>query len=96
MWLASAYCLCALCVGPNVRHGLTASGTRPVAGWTVACPRSLPFGTVVRIDGLGARQCHDRGSAIRGERLDVFMESHSEARQFGRRWLAVRPWWDRR
>lgn len=64
-------------------YGITASGARVQEGVTVACPPSLPLGTVVEIEGLGKRICHDRGGAIKGKKLDVYMESLTEARQFG-------------
>lgn len=71
-------------------HGITASGERVQAGVTVACPRDLPFGTVVNIEGIGERTCHDRGGAIRGKRLDVYMPTVQEALEFGRQTLEVR------
>lgn len=66
-------------------YGITASGKQVQAGVTLACPKSLPFGTKVRIDGLGERVCHDRGGAITEGKLDVYMPTVSEARQFGRK-----------
>lgn len=55
-----------------------------------ADPALIPFGTRLAIEGLGERVVEDAGGAIQGHRLDVFFESHREARSFGRRWLEVR------
>lgn len=70
-------------------HGITASGKRVKAGETVACPRELPLGTRINIEGVGPRVCLDRGGAIKGRKLDVYMPSIKEARKFGRQTLKV-------
>jgi 3D (Asp-Asp-Asp) domain-containing protein len=69
--------------------GITAAGTTVRDGYTIACGPSLPFGTVVVIDGIGARTCADRGGAITDGRLDVFISDLSVARKFGRRRLRI-------
>lgn len=64
--------------------GITANGEKTVEGRTIACPPALPFGTKVEIEGLGSNYvCTDRGSAIQGKRIDVFMESLDAALSFG-------------
>lgn len=90
----TAYCSCSFCTGPSSPerggHGLTASGSRPVAGRTVAAdPRFRKMGSWVTIKGLGRRRVEDTGSGIKGERLDVYMESHEAAVKFGRRRMWV-------
>lgn len=70
-------------------YGITASGKTVQEGVTAACPPDLSFGTVLRIEGIGERVCHDRGGAIKGKRLDVYMSSLSDAREFGRKRLEV-------
>ena len=60
--------------------GLTSSGevadpSRRIA----ACPRRFPFGTEVRVVGLGRYRCVDRGGKIRGHRLDILVDSEREA-----------------
>ena len=60
--------------------GITASGVEAdPALRIVACPRSMPFGQKVWIEGLGAYTCRDRGGAIRGKRLDVLVGSRERA-----------------
>lgn len=65
----------------------TASGRMPVVGVTVACPRSLPFGTRVWIEGMGERRCDDRIG--HGADFDIFVGSKAEAIRWGRRSLKV-------
>jgi 3D (Asp-Asp-Asp) domain-containing protein len=71
-------------------YGITASGKRVEAGVTIACPRELPFGTRVEIEGVGERVCWDTGGAIKGRKLDLYIPSLKEALKFGRQELRVR------
>jgi 3D (Asp-Asp-Asp) domain-containing protein len=88
----SAYCACARCCGRWATHRRTASGQVPRPGITVAAdPTVWPMGSCVRIEGVGERIVQDRGSAIRGARLDVFFGTHTEALRFGRKLLVVHP-----
>jgi len=67
-----------------------ANGRWPVADVTVAADTSLhPFGTEVLVEGVGFRTVGDRGHAIKGRKLDLFVDTCAEARRFGRRWLVV-------
>lgn len=74
----------------DVGYGITASGEKVREGYTLACPPSLPFGTVVAIEGVGERVCTDRGSDITEGRLDVYMPELGDALEFGRQTLEVR------
>jgi 3D (Asp-Asp-Asp) domain-containing protein len=71
-------------------YGITASGARVKEGVTIACPPELPFGTIIEINGVGKRICEDRGSAIKGRKLDLYITSLSEALRFGRQHLKIR------
>lgn len=68
--------------------GRTASG-RPVAKGLIAADTSmLPIGTRVRLEAgtySGEYLVADRGSAVRGRRIDVWVPSTREAFRFGRR-----------
>ena len=76
--------------GPeHPEYGVTASGATAQEGVTVACPPELEFGTVVEIEGVGKRTCQDRGGAIKGKRLDLFIADLQRALEFGRRRLKV-------
>ncbi|MBN6189217.1 3D domain-containing protein [Aneurinibacillus sp. BA2021] len=78
--------------GKTSRHplyGITASGHRTKVGTTVAAGRHIPFGTVLYIEGVGYRVVHDRGGAIKGNKVDVFVSSMGQAKRFGRQSLDV-------
>lgn len=78
----TAYCNCSECCG-KWAGGPTKSGTMPQAGRTIAVdPRVIPIGSRVYIDGLGEYIAEDTGSAIRGNRIDVYMATHEAARWF--------------
>lgn len=70
--------------------GITASGERTQEGRTIAAPSDIPFGTQVYVPALkNTYTVTDRGGAIVGERLDVYMENRAEALQFGVQELEV-------
>ena len=87
---ATAYCSCEICCGEwalNRPNGIvyTASGAEAVQGVTIAADWSIyPPGTVLFVEGLGEMIVQDRGGAIQGQKIDVYFESHADARQFGR------------
>src|SRR5262249_16618767 len=67
---------------------LTACGVMVRPGVIAADPRVLPLGSIVKIEaGKNWGRCGvlDRGSAIRGRRLDIYMTCRGEAISFGRR-----------
>lgn len=79
----TAYCNCSLCCGKWSKYGLTKSGTVPVQGRTIAVdPSVLQLGTKVLIDGV-EYVCEDVGGAIKGNHIDIYMDSHKVAQQFG-------------
>lgn len=83
----TAYCACSRCCGEQ--DGITASGTAVKAGRTIAMSADYGFGTVVYIDEIGWRTVEDRGSAIQGNRIDVYFDTHEEALDFGVQELGV-------
>lgn len=63
----------------------TATGVMPEVGRTVAVdPKVIPYGTSIEIDGFGVRIAEDTGGAIKGKKLDIFVETTAEAFQLGR------------
>jgi len=63
----------------------TSTGVYPTVGRTVAVdPKVIPYGTVIEIDGFGTRVAEDTGGAIKGNKLDIFVETTAEAFQYGR------------
>ena len=78
----TAYCPCRICCG-KWAGGKTASGTYPKAGRTVAVDRNvIAMGSVLYIDGV-EYIAEDTGSAIKGNRIDIFFNDHQEALNFG-------------
>ncbi|BAE83992.1 hypothetical protein DSY2203 [Desulfitobacterium hafniense Y51] len=71
-------------------RGITASGERTQEGRTIAAPSDIPFGTQIYIPARGTTYIvTDRGGAIVGDRLDLYMESRAEALHFGVQELEV-------
>ena len=88
LYTVTAYCSCVKCCGKD--DGITASGTQATAGRTIAADiNKLPIGTVVFIEGVGERVVEDTGGAIKGNKIDVYFDTHQEALNFGRRTLEV-------
>ncbi len=82
----TAYCPCAKCCGKAT--GRTAAGTRATAGRTVAASSQFAFGTQLNIGGH-VYTVEDRGGAIKGNKIDIFVNSHAEALAWGVRYLPV-------
>lgn len=77
------YCPCVECCGKT--DGITSSGTIAHDGITVAADWDiLPPGTEIYIDGIGFRTVEDKSGLIKGNRLDVFLNSHTAALEAGR------------
>jgi 3D (Asp-Asp-Asp) domain-containing protein len=69
--------------------GIAANGDPPIKGVTIACPKSIELGTWLNIEDVGLRRCDDRGGAIKGNRLDLFIPRLDKALDFGVRDLGV-------
>ena len=72
----TAYCPCSKCCGKST--GRTASGTKATPGRTVAASSKFAFGTKLNIGGH-VYTVEDRGGAVNGNKIDIFVGSHSEA-----------------
>lgn len=88
----TAYCACQKCCGKSPddpRYGITATGTRATQGRTIAAdPKVLPYGTVVVINGH-EYVVEDCGGAIDGKEIDMYFDSHQEAREWGNQYWEV-------
>ncbi len=62
---------------------ITASGERSEPHLSIATDPSIPFGKEVLVEGFGPRIVHDRGGAIKGNRIDIMVDSKKEAYGFG-------------
>ena len=80
----TGYCSCSLCCGEK-EEKLTKSETVPKAAHTIAAdPSVIPLGTRIVIDG-GSYVVEDTGKAIKGNRLDIYFDTHEEAVRYGRK-----------
>ncbi|SHE43919.1 G5 domain-containing protein [Alkalibacter saccharofermentans] len=92
--VATAYCSCSQCTGPG-NGTVTASGARTRANHTIAASTQFSFGTEFYIphfrgnSNRGIFVVEDRGGAIKGNRIDIYFNTHEEAIRFGRRTLKV-------
>ena len=86
IYKVTAYCSCAKCCGKTT--GITASGTRATAGRTIAAPAKFAFGTKLSLNGK-VYTVEDRGGAISGNRIDLYVSSHAEALAWGVRYFPV-------
>ena len=86
----TAYCPCSICCG-SWSDGITASGHVIKPGDKFcAADKSIPFGTMLDIPGYGVVPVLDRGGAIKGNRIDVYFDTHEAALQWGRKQLTVK------
>ncbi|WP_332262508.1 ubiquitin-like domain-containing protein [Paenibacillus sp. GSMTC-2017] len=85
----TAYSADATSTGKDEDHpefGITASGTRVKEGRTIAVdPKVIPIGWWVYIEGIGFRRAEDKGSAVKGNKIDIYFESNSHATKFGKK-----------
>lgn len=76
-------------------YGITRSGTRVRPGVVAVDPRVIPLGSTLYVESLGRSASYgvsfaeDTGGAIRGNRIDLYYESRSEALRFGRQSVRV-------
>lgn len=73
----------------------TATGIRPYRGIVAVDPNVIPLGTKLYIETSDGRYIYgsavaaDTGGAIKGNKIDIFLESESECYSFGRRSVNV-------
>ncbi|WP_053083780.1 3D domain-containing protein [Rubeoparvulum massiliense] len=63
----------------------TAIGLKTRKGIVAVDPSVIPLGTHLYIEGYGYAVAADRGGAIKGNKVDVYMETLNEAKQYGRK-----------
>ncbi|MDR0979161.1 MAG: G5 domain-containing protein [Lachnospiraceae bacterium] len=86
---ASAYCACLKCCGKT--NGITSSGAKAMAWYTLAAGKSYPVGTIMYIPALknkpngGWFVVQDRGGAISDSKIDIYLNTHTDAINFGRK-----------
>ena len=86
---ATAYT--AYCTGCS---GITANGTdlrsNPNQKVVAVDPRVIPLGTKVWVEGYGEAIAADTGGAIKGNKIDVFIPTDGQARNWGVRTVTVK------
>lgn len=85
----TAYCPCGICCG-QWTDGITSTGVTAKAGRTIAVdPDIIPYGSLVEINGH-TYVAEDCGGAIKGNRIDIYFDTHEEALKFGVQYADVR------
>jgi 3D (Asp-Asp-Asp) domain-containing protein len=78
--------------GPQLGAGpaITATGTAARHDRTVAVdPRVIPLGSRIYIEGIGERVAEDVGGGVKGQHIDVYLDSVPQAWRFGVRRATV-------
>lgn len=93
---ASAYDLSGCGKSPSDKgYGITSTGMKAQKGVIAVDPSVIPYGTKLYIEAVdgswtyGYAIAGDTGSAIRGNKIDLFFSSNAEAVNFGRRQAKV-------
>lgn len=95
---ATAYDLTVESCGKTPDHpqyGITRSGTRARPGVVAVDPRVISLGTKLYVESLdgwadyGFASAEDTGGAIKGKKIDLFMEDPKKVYRFGRRNVKV-------
>lgn len=70
---------------------ITSTGTKPTEGRTIAVdPRVIPYGTKVYIPQFNkVFIAEDCGSAIKGNRIDIYMNNYDDAMEWGFREITI-------
>lgn len=69
--------------------GRTAMGTKARVGEIAVDPSVIPLGTNVYIEGVGARRAEDTGGNIKGNTIDIYMNSQSQCIKWGARYVTI-------
>jgi len=67
----------------------TATGINPYRGVIAVDPEVIPLGTELYVEGYGYGEALDTGGTVKGNRIDLFFETKSEALNWGRRNVQV-------
>lgn len=69
--------------------GRTAMGTKARVGEIAVDPSVIPLGSKVYIEGVGERRAEDTGGNIKGNTIDIYMNSQSECIRWGSRYVTI-------
>lgn len=77
------YCSCPICTQKS-KPGLTATSHKPKEGRTVAVdPKKIPLHSIIYIEDLGYFVAEDIGGGVKGDHIDIYLNTHKEAIQRG-------------
>jgi len=87
---ATAYTASTCGKAPGSRgYGVTASGQKARRGLVAVDTNVIPMGTKLFIEGYGYAEAADTGGAIKGMKIDLYMDTLSECLAFGRETVKV-------
>lgn len=67
----------------------TFTGIWPYEGIVAVDPKVIPLGTKMYVEGYGFAEAQDTGGLIKGNIIDLFMDTHSKAVNWGRRQVKI-------
>jgi len=67
----------------------TATGKQPAVGIVAVDPSVIPLGSRLYVEGYGYAQAEDVGGAVKGNKIDLFMEEYQQCVNWGRRTVKV-------
>ena len=67
----------------------TFTGVMPMVGMIAVDPRVIPLNSYVYVPGLGKLKATDTGGVIKGNIIDVFMDTRQECINFGRKNITI-------
>jgi len=70
-------------------NGYTATGMKAGKGVIAVDPKVIPLGTKVYVEGYGMAVAADVGGAIKGNKIDVCMDTVAECKQWGRKTVTL-------
>lgn len=68
---------------------MTYTETWPKKGTIAVDPNVIPLGSEIWVEGYGWGKAEDTGGLIKGQIIDVFMETEQEALEWGRRQVRI-------
>jgi 3D (Asp-Asp-Asp) domain-containing protein len=75
--------------GERKKVGITSDGTKAKKGTIAADISRYPYGTKMYVPDYGWGEVHDKGSAIKGDHIDIFFPDEKDAKAWGRKYLDV-------
>ena len=75
--------------GERKKVGITSDGTKAKKGIIAADISRYPYGTKMYVPGYGWGEVHDKGTAIKGDHIDIFFPDEKDAKAWGRQYLDV-------